>query len=153
MGLLGVLIIMIVVQAGPLIPRLSIKPLAEKFLRYTTAYGSKEVPGQMLNGIPSGIEVFNCTTYYQYLPLYLNRTVKILEWQGELAFGAEVEPDQKQIVSYNDFKEAWTMHPKVCVFARQDCYNDLIKHPWFTSNFSEFYDGHVLACNYLEETP
>jgi hypothetical protein len=74
MGLLGVLIIMIVVHAGPLIPRLSIKPLAEKFLRYTTAYGSKEVPGQMLNGmpddtpknipdgiqdgIPSGIEVY-----------------------------------------------------------------------------------------------
>jgi len=127
----GVKMLLIVIMAAPLVPRLSIKPLAEKFLKI----------------MPKETEVFTYIGYYQDLPPYLGRTVKIVEWQGELAFGAAAEPHQTQIVSYKDFEGAWRSPQPVCVFTRQDRYNDLVKYPWFTPVILGTHDGQVLACN------
>jgi len=132
----GVLILMILIMAAPLVPRLSIKPLAEKFLAH----------------MPKETEVFTYITYYQDLPPYLGRTVKVVEWHGELAFGAAAEPHQTQIVSYKDFEQSWTTQKSVCVFTRQDRYDGLVREPWFTPTILGTHDGQVLACNHAPKT-
>jgi 4-amino-4-deoxy-L-arabinose transferase-like glycosyltransferase len=135
MLLTGVLMLQVLIMAAPLVPRLSIKPLAEKFLSI----------------MPKETEVFTCIGYYQDLPPYLGRTVKIVEWHGELAFGAAAEPHQTQIVSYKNFEGAWRGTTPVCVFARQDRYNDLMQKPWFTPVVLGTHDGQILACNGVPE--
>jgi 4-amino-4-deoxy-L-arabinose transferase-like glycosyltransferase len=129
-GISGIALLMLLVQMSPHIPRLSIKPLAEKF-RAT---------------MPKETKVFSYIAYYQDLPPYLNRTVQVVNWYGELLFGAEADLAQKQIVSYGDFEASWKQDPQVCVFCRQDRYDDLVTHPWFTPALLGTHDGHVLAC-------
>lgn len=131
----GLTVLMVFIQAAPLVPRLTIKPLADRFLAI----------------MPQGTKVFTYITYYQDLPPYLNRTVQVVNWYGELKFGSEAEPNQQQIITTSDFKEAWIQAPWACVFVRQDKYNDLIQHPWFTPTLLGEHDGQLLACNHVPE--
>ena len=127
----GIAIVMVIVQASPLVPRLSIKPLAERFLKY----------------MPEDTQVFTYIGYYQDLPPYLGRTVQVVHWHGELKFGTEAEPEQTQVVDYEYFNKAWKSSRSVCAFMRQDRYNNLIAHAWFTPTILGEHDGQVLACN------
>ena len=131
----GILVLITLAQAAPMVPRLSIKPLAEKFLKY----------------MPKDTKVFSYITYYQDLPPYLNRTVQIVNWYGELEFGSKAEPEQTQIVQYHDFQKAWTEDPYVCVFTRQDRYRDLLTFPWFSPMVLGEHDEQFLACNHVPE--
>lgn len=134
-GTSGVALLMLLIQMGPHIPRLSIKPLAQKFLTI----------------MPKETQVFSYIAYYQDLPPYLNRTIQVVNWYGELLFGTEADPLQKQVISYQEFERAWKQAPWACVFCRQDRYQELIKHSWFTPLLLGTHDGQVLACNQVPE--
>jgi 4-amino-4-deoxy-L-arabinose transferase-like glycosyltransferase len=126
----GIVVVFIVIMAAPLVPRLSIKPLANIFL----------------DKMPKDTDVFTYITYYQDLPPYLGRTVTVVEWQGELAFGMNDDPAQTQIVTHEMFEQAWRTKPRVCVFTRQNRYENLATYSWFTHTVLGRHDGQVLAC-------
>lgn len=127
----GIAFVLLLVQASPSLQQLSIKPLVEKFLKI----------------LPENTRVFTYGGYYQDLPPYLNRTVQIVGWYGELEFGAKIDPTQTQIVSHDYFENAWKGKDPVCVFIRLDRYKDLVQNPWFTPTLIGDHDGHVLAYN------
>jgi len=127
----GVALILLMVQASPHLERVSVKPLAEKFLKI----------------MPEETKVFTYGGYYQDLPPYLDRTVQVVNWYGELEFGTTIDPTQTQVVTHQYFEKTWKAKSPVCVFLRQDRYNDLTQFRWFTPTLLGDHDGHVLGYN------
>ncbi|MEO5363139.1 MAG: glycosyltransferase family 39 protein [Magnetococcus sp. DMHC-8] len=65
------------------------------------------------------LPVYCVDCYFQSLPFYLNRTVQLVHYQGELAFGIQQEPD-KWIADPLVFKERWLREQQaVAVFEKQ----------------------------------
>ena len=53
-------------------------------------------------------EVMTFQTYYQDLPVYLERRITTVEWKGELAFGASVEKDTRDwLIDRAEFNKRW----------------------------------------------
>ncbi len=64
--------------------------------------------------------VYAVNNYFQSLPFYLNRTVILVRYQGELAFGIQQDPDQ-WIADADRFKQRWLAEKQaVAVFERND---------------------------------
>ncbi|MGL4427122.1 MAG: phospholipid carrier-dependent glycosyltransferase [Alphaproteobacteria bacterium] len=59
------------------------------------------------NLLKPGDVVASYRAYYQDLPVYLERTVTVVGFQGELAFGASQEPWKKQLLDQSAFQELW----------------------------------------------
>ena len=53
-------------------------------------------------------EVMVYREYYQDLPVYLDRRVTIVEWKGELEFGASVEDTSNWLISGTEFRRRWS---------------------------------------------
>jgi 4-amino-4-deoxy-L-arabinose transferase-like glycosyltransferase len=127
----GISFVVLLIHASSNLQQTSMKPLAQKFLKT----------------MPKDTQVFTYGGYYQDLPPYLDRTVQIVNWYGELEFGAKIDPAQTQIISHQYFEKAWKSAAPVCTFVRQDRYRDLTQLPWFTPTLLGEHDGHMLACN------
>jgi 4-amino-4-deoxy-L-arabinose transferase-like glycosyltransferase len=52
-------------------------------------------------------EVVSYRTYYQDLPVYLERRIAIVEWKGELEFGSTVEDTGNWLISEEEFWKRW----------------------------------------------
>jgi hypothetical protein len=85
--------------------------------------------------------------YYQDLPVYLNNTVQIVEWAGELSSGAAWDPNQKIIIKEETFAKAWTSGHPLCIITRHDFYNNLLGTS-VTPILVQTEGEHVLACNF-----
>lgn len=62
-------------------------------------------------------------TYNQYnqdLPFYLNRTVKIVNWENELSFGLEYQKNVKNIFSESAFQKIWLKEPIYAIVKTND---------------------------------
>jgi len=57
--------------------------------------------------VASGDEVVCYRTYYQDLPVYLERRVTVVEWRGELAFGTTVEDTSGWMIGEAEFWKRW----------------------------------------------
>ncbi|MGL5719309.1 MAG: phospholipid carrier-dependent glycosyltransferase [Alphaproteobacteria bacterium] len=67
------------------------------------------------NILKPGDVVASYRAYYQDLPVYLERTVNVIGFQGELAFGASQEPWKKQLLDQAAFQELWQGGSRVFV--------------------------------------
>jgi 4-amino-4-deoxy-L-arabinose transferase-like glycosyltransferase len=56
--------------------------------------------------LPPGVPFYSVQTYDQTLPYYLGRTVTLVDYQDEMAFGIEQEPD-RWIASMAEFAQRW----------------------------------------------
>ncbi len=54
-----------------------------------------------------GDEVICYRNYYQDLPVYLERTVDIAEWKGELQFGAQQEDQSRRLIDDAELRRRW----------------------------------------------
>jgi hypothetical protein len=55
-----------------------------------------------------GDEVMTYQTYYQDLPVYLERRVTTVDWRGELEFGASVEKNAREwLIDDAEFRRRW----------------------------------------------
>ncbi len=119
-------------NAGTYIQKASMKPFAEKIL---TAY-------------PKGAEVITYHAYFQDLPVYLRHTVKIFNWSGELDFGAQIEPNNKIMITDAEFKKSWSSPKNVCIVTKQNFYGDLLPTVGAKPFLLGAQDEIVLACNH-----
>jgi 4-amino-4-deoxy-L-arabinose transferase-like glycosyltransferase len=117
--------------ASPIINRISVKGFAET----------------ILTKMPSQTQVMTYHAYYQDLPVYLNRTVQVVEWEGELSHGASWDPNQQIIIKEDSFKKTWTSGQPVCIITRQDFYNNILGFE-VPPILVQTEDTHVLACNF-----
>ncbi|MGD9650302.1 MAG: phospholipid carrier-dependent glycosyltransferase, partial [Dongiaceae bacterium] len=69
-------------------------------------------------------EVINWHYYNQDLPVYLKRRITIVDWRGELAYGAENEPEYTKQFMIDDaeFWRRWQGKKRVFVVMRSDAY-------------------------------
>lgn len=64
-----------------------------------------------------GDEVMTYRDYYQDLPVYLQRRVTIVDWTGELEFGASIEDTSAWMIDDAEFHKRWAEPHRVYVLA------------------------------------
>lgn len=75
-------------------------------------------------------EVITFNQYYQDLPFYLQRTVSILNWRNELAFGMQHQAKADWLINDELFWQHWHSHKRVYLIMGMDEYRQIkIKHP------------------------
>ncbi|CAG4882984.1 Polymyxin resistance protein ArnT, undecaprenyl phosphate-alpha-L-Ara4N transferase; Melittin resistance protein PqaB [Georgfuchsia toluolica] len=71
-----------------------------------------------------GVPFYSVNKYEQTLPFYIKRTVTLVNYQGELAFGIKQEPD-KWVPTTAEFKQRWASDRDAFAIMSIDNYNGL----------------------------
>jgi 4-amino-4-deoxy-L-arabinose transferase-like glycosyltransferase len=74
--------------------------------------------------ITPDIPVYSVGYYQQTVPFYLNRTLKLVEYKGELEFGIDQEPE-KYIPTIEGFEALWQMEDKAFAVMKIETYEQL----------------------------
>jgi hypothetical protein len=69
-------------------------------------YSAHDIAAQTRPLLTPGVPFYSVRGYEQSLPFYIKRTVTLVEYTDELAFGIEQEPD-KWIPTVADFRPHW----------------------------------------------
>ena len=72
-----------------------------------------------------GVPFYSVRSYEQTLPFYIQRTVTVVDYQDELAFGMAQEPD-KWIPTVTEFKQRWTSDRDAFTIMSIGTYNGLL---------------------------
>lgn len=76
--------------------------------------------------LQAGDEVVSYHGYYQDLPVYLERSVTVAGWTGELEFGTEVEDDSRWMIKEGTFWRRWKSPDTLYMLTRREIYNGLL---------------------------
>jgi 4-amino-4-deoxy-L-arabinose transferase-like glycosyltransferase len=74
--------------------------------------------------ISADVPVYSVGYYQQTVPFYLNRTLKLVDYKGELEFGIEQEPE-KYIPTLEGFEALWQMEDKAFAVMKIETYKQL----------------------------
>jgi 4-amino-4-deoxy-L-arabinose transferase-like glycosyltransferase len=92
-------------------------------------------------------EVLTYRTYYQDLPVYLERRITIVDWKGELKFGASVEDVSGWIIDEAAFWRRWEGPNRVYMLTERDNYDKLRAQGRGTFRLIAQSDANVLVAN------
>lgn len=84
-------------------------------------YISKQVRPLLTEGVP----FYSVRMYEQTLPFYLQRTLTLVEYQDEMAFGLKQEPE-KWVPSTEKFKERWLSDRDAFAVMEEGTYGQLL---------------------------
>ncbi len=76
-----------------------------------------------------GDEVATYKTYYQDLPVYLERRISVVDWAGEMAFGTTVENTTGWMINEAEFWKRWEGPGRVYAVTTRTVFNELKKTP------------------------
>ncbi len=76
-----------------------------------------------------GDEVASYQTYYQDLPVYLERRITVVEWKGELAFGTTVEDTSEWMLDADAFWRRWSGDRRIYLVTGGTVYQELLRSP------------------------
>ncbi|MFA5072439.1 MAG: phospholipid carrier-dependent glycosyltransferase [Nitrospirota bacterium] len=76
-----------------------------------------------------GDEIVSYQTYYQDLPVYLERRITIVDWTGELEFGTTVEDTSQWMINNAVFWKRWQGNSRMYMMTKIETYRDLKKNP------------------------
>lgn len=68
--------------------------------------------------------------YYQDLPFYLNHTVSIVNWKGELEFGEKYTPPSENLISDEMLWKTWLSKRQVFLFVPDTFYKNFNQLPY-----------------------
>ena len=85
---------------------------------------------------PQGASVVVYGFYPQDLPFYLNQTVHVLNWSGELDFGNRIDPQNKIYLTDPTFKKLWNKKKNICVVAAKNGIKEI--------QFPNSYEGKII---------
>ncbi|HEY3432360.1 MAG TPA: glycosyltransferase family 39 protein [Rhodocyclaceae bacterium] len=97
------LLALVVLAAGSFIAGTGILLGHDKLHPFNSAWSSAEKIRPLLT---PGVPFYSVQWYEQTLPFYIKRNVTLVEYQDEMAFGIEQEPD-KWIPTVAEFKQRW----------------------------------------------
>ena len=75
-------------------------------------------------GLPADVPFYSIGSYEQTLPFYLKRTVTLVEFQDEMAFGLKHEP-QRWVPTIKAFEPLWNSHPYALAVMGPEMYAQL----------------------------
>lgn len=116
--------------ASPLIQKASMKPFAS----YVETH------------LPKNTEVIVYGIYPQDLPFYLKKTVKILNWSGELDFGKNSNPENEIFLTPETFKEIWSSSVPACVVTTRTRVPEMHFPKSANPEIVYQHEDHVLVC-------
>lgn len=102
--LFHVLFLFTINATGSFVQKMSMKPFAE----------------YIKNNISEEAHIVFYNMYAQDLPFYLNKTVKILDWSGELDFGKKIEPKNSTFLTRGKFTNLWKTEKNMCVISKKN---------------------------------
>ncbi|HTF99379.1 MAG TPA: glycosyltransferase family 39 protein [Nitrospirota bacterium] len=79
--------------------------------------------------VKPGDVVATYATYYQDLPVYMNRLVTIVDWTGELEFGTTVEDTRQWMMNSPEFWKRWQGQETIFLFTQRTNYDTLRNMP------------------------
>ncbi len=88
---------------------------------------TKGLAQKILSSYPKDVEVFTYHSYFQDLPVYLQNTVKVVHWSGELDFGSHIDPYNKIMLTDAEFEKSWNSNKNICVVTRENFYNSILQ--------------------------
>ncbi|HYR05223.1 MAG TPA: glycosyltransferase family 39 protein [Gallionella sp.] len=77
--------------------------------------------------VKPGIPFYSVLTYEQTLPFYLKRTFTLVQYQDEMAFGIQQEP-QRWIPTVEEFAKVWAAQPEALAIVPVYAYAQLQQH-------------------------
>lgn len=80
---------------------------------------------------PADVEVVAFHDYFQDLPFYLDRTVSVVNWLGELEFGTKSDPTvtRRWMYDNDEFWRRWTGDKRMVAVMRREAYDGLRRDP------------------------
>ncbi|HEX9021068.1 MAG TPA: phospholipid carrier-dependent glycosyltransferase, partial [Nitrospirota bacterium] len=76
-----------------------------------------------------GDEVASYRKYYQDLPVYLERRITVVDWHGELDFGAAAEDTSQWMITGDEFWKRWQGPATMYMITDIETYDSLRKDP------------------------
>jgi 4-amino-4-deoxy-L-arabinose transferase-like glycosyltransferase len=77
-----------------------------------------------------GDEVASYQTYYQDLPVYLERRITVVDWKGELEFGTEVEDTSQWMLDSATFWKRWQGQSSMYLVTKIETFNEIRKNSY-----------------------
>jgi 4-amino-4-deoxy-L-arabinose transferase-like glycosyltransferase len=75
-----------------------------------------------------GDEIVSYLTYYQDLPVYLERRITVVDWSGELEFGMTIEDTSGWMIHSAEFWKRWQKPARIYMFTKRSLY-DILRPP------------------------
>ncbi len=94
-----------------------------------TVTSSKALVQQQAGALHQALPLYSVGTYDQVLDYYLQRTVTLVAFQDELAFGLTLQPGQA-IATLKDFLPRWRSEPDARAIMTPDLYAVLTRAHW-----------------------
>jgi 4-amino-4-deoxy-L-arabinose transferase-like glycosyltransferase len=85
----------------------------------------KELALELRGRLQPADEVISYHAYYQDLPVYLRRRITVVNWQGELEFGMQVEDTSAWMIKDDEFLKRWRGPERAYLFASRSDYDRL----------------------------
>ena len=92
-----------------------------------TIYSGASLAAQLPPSLNYDVPMFSVRTYDQSLPFYLRRTLTMVDEQGELTFGLQLEP-HKGIADLETFESRWRALPQALAVVEPKTYALLQQH-------------------------
>lgn len=121
--------------------------LSNTIMPYVDTRSIKEMALELRPQLRPGDEVISYFTYYQDLPVYLERTVTIAGWQGELDFGVQQEDASRWIIDDRECWNRWNGENRVFLVTSKTIYDTFIKHSGRKHHLLDETQRDVLLCN------
>jgi 4-amino-4-deoxy-L-arabinose transferase-like glycosyltransferase len=92
--------------------------------------------------------VFCYKRYFQDFPVYLNSMVGVVDFIGELEFGAKAEPDNGRLLPGEQFRRLWKTSPKrIFLLLSREYYRDLFASGDFPHRILDFDEHFAVLIN------
>ena len=91
-------------------------------------YSVKELALKLRERLKPTDEVMSYDAYYQDLPVYLERRITVVNWQGELKFGTQVEDASGWMIQDGEFLKRWLAPERAYLFANRSDFDRLRTH-------------------------
>ena len=101
---------------------------ANTLMPYLDTRSAKELAETLRPLMKPGVEVISYQTYYQDLPVYLERTISVVGWKGELEFGSLQEDVSRWMIDEAECWKRWSGPGTVFLVTSKRNYDTLLKN-------------------------
>jgi 4-amino-4-deoxy-L-arabinose transferase-like glycosyltransferase len=102
--------------------------VSNTIMPYLDTRSAKELADTLRPLLKPGDEVVSYHTYYQDLPVYLERTIAVTGWRGELEFGSRQENVSGWMIDETEFWRRWNGPSTVFLVTSRTNYDTLLKN-------------------------
>jgi hypothetical protein len=105
--------------------------MANRIAGHVTDNSVKPLALALKRDFPADTEVVAYGDYFQDLPFYLDRTVSVVDWRGELEFGTRSEAAKTRAWMYDqaEFWRRWAADRPMVAVLRREAYDALTRDP------------------------